>query len=1002
MPELDMTAPGFKLHRQPAEIARDNSVLIRAHIHSPPGFSNLSADPSQVYTASSQALFVPSGKRYRASSSPSIIWEYDPDSTTTPNQPIYLDHFQSPIIMDSPDTPRMLTARPRLSASPPIDPKEDRIKRKLNARKRTKTGCLTCRKRRIKCDEGKPTCKNCIKSKRNCDGYSQRVIFKEPIGSMSAPFNTNAFAGSSNLGEDSMSNQQDGQVSRMALQAIAPRPPGYHINPSLHISHRQEGVPTTTEQRRQNPHSSFPLRFSEDDNAGEGPSRTAVLDNTAAFYSQPSGLSQLPHHYRAGPEPQQLASQNDNAGEGSSSTNRVGSLVAVDSNPLGSLLPPDDQDENRSLPDSVHDYQEAQSIVVPATTAELQHLSATEVRTFGAYSTSRAVSAYLDHPHAPNFWHPGLRDIFMHFINVTGPTISLYEPQAFERGEPSKEHTAGHGLWKSAFPQMALRHPALLQAMLALASLQLAKLQNYPETAALKHYHLALRRITRIMMSEMRRTHPATLAATLLLGYFEVWTADHTKWSQHLLGARILFSEIPLKAMVRRCLPIKRWRQFERQRRNINPYFPGLLPQLQPASALDYRLLSTLTGIKVTSEDYGDITPQYLDPRSLPVSDKDVENFDIYCDLFWWYCKMDVYQSFLGGTKLFMEYEYWTQCPPRAPVSKPETAFGTYDHLVLLLGRLADFSFKDRLRKHKAEKAAKARTGGAAPGSPNTFPGMLPIQGKVRVPTGFGEPRQTTPQSDSHEDVDPQVSFQAALREWESIRQAFDVFRNHLGPEFESLDAGYGDLMDTPFGSAVQYRSYAISGIWMNYYMGLINLFRSHPEMPPASLQAAGLQAAKTHNYAVEIGRIAAGVVLDLSHVAEINTLLAAALIESSFCLFVAAVQYGDSDQRKWLVRRMFDVSRLTGWQSARQIAGGCESSWIKAHEMKRGPPYTRTTLFNSQSIWDNPRRIDDRIREISQGEEEPLVLQNADRANYALGLLAVEEDLEVLKLEDR
>ncbi|KAF2106959.1 hypothetical protein BDV96DRAFT_311431 [Lophiotrema nucula] len=49
-------------------------------------------------------------------------------------------------------------------------------------RKRTKTGCLTCRKRRIKCGEERPTCANCIKSKRQCEGYNQRVTFKPPKG----------------------------------------------------------------------------------------------------------------------------------------------------------------------------------------------------------------------------------------------------------------------------------------------------------------------------------------------------------------------------------------------------------------------------------------------------------------------------------------------------------------------------------------------------------------------------------------------------------------------------------------------------------------------------------------------------------------------------------------------------------------------------------------------------------------------------------------------------
>ncbi|KAF7196490.1 putative transcriptional regulatory protein C15D4.02 [Pseudocercospora fuligena] len=54
---------------------------------------------------------------------------------------------------------------------------------KKEIKRRTKTGCLTCRKRRIKCDEGQPTCRNCFKSKRECLGYDP--IFK----SQSSPAN---------------------------------------------------------------------------------------------------------------------------------------------------------------------------------------------------------------------------------------------------------------------------------------------------------------------------------------------------------------------------------------------------------------------------------------------------------------------------------------------------------------------------------------------------------------------------------------------------------------------------------------------------------------------------------------------------------------------------------------------------------------------------------------------------------------------------------------------
>ncbi|KAK3708904.1 hypothetical protein LTR37_011234 [Vermiconidia calcicola] len=48
---------------------------------------------------------------------------------------------------------------------------------KKDIKRRTKTGCLTCRKRRIKCDESHPACRNCQKSKRECLGYDP--IFKQ-------------------------------------------------------------------------------------------------------------------------------------------------------------------------------------------------------------------------------------------------------------------------------------------------------------------------------------------------------------------------------------------------------------------------------------------------------------------------------------------------------------------------------------------------------------------------------------------------------------------------------------------------------------------------------------------------------------------------------------------------------------------------------------------------------------------------------------------------------
>lgn len=233
---------------------------------------------------------------------------------------------------------------------------------------------------------------------------------------------------------------------------------------------------------------------------------------------------------------------------------------------------------------------------------------------------------------------------------------------------------------------LSLQHPGLLHAMLALASLQVCHIQGTPATAAHKHYHVAIRRVAKNVKTDSRRLHPATLSATLLLAYFEVWNSEHTRWASHLYGARTLFAEMSLRSMGRRCLPVQslRARQAIAQAWDLAG-MGGALPD--DPNGLDYDLITTITGFRVTPDDYGLRDAQVLDQTDTSVTDKDIETFENFRDLFWWYCKMDVYQTILGGTKLLyvfishpcasskinkasMEYEHWTQCLPRAPVSK--------------------------------------------------------------------------------------------------------------------------------------------------------------------------------------------------------------------------------------------------------------------------------------------------------------------------------------------
>ncbi|EEP80849.1 conserved hypothetical protein [Uncinocarpus reesii 1704] len=53
-------------------------------------------------------------------------------------------------------------------------------KRKRVFSNRTKTGCMTCRRRKKKCDEQHPACNNCIRGNFPCEGYSARSTWQKP------------------------------------------------------------------------------------------------------------------------------------------------------------------------------------------------------------------------------------------------------------------------------------------------------------------------------------------------------------------------------------------------------------------------------------------------------------------------------------------------------------------------------------------------------------------------------------------------------------------------------------------------------------------------------------------------------------------------------------------------------------------------------------------------------------------------------------------------------
>lgn len=80
----------------------------------------------------------------------------------------------SPYMQMMPHAPAYeYSAKERMSPAPrhQPDPNHALVNKRCIIKRRTRTGCLTCRKRRIKCDERKPHCFNCERSKKLCLGY---------------------------------------------------------------------------------------------------------------------------------------------------------------------------------------------------------------------------------------------------------------------------------------------------------------------------------------------------------------------------------------------------------------------------------------------------------------------------------------------------------------------------------------------------------------------------------------------------------------------------------------------------------------------------------------------------------------------------------------------------------------------------------------------------------------------------------------------------------------
>ncbi|KAL9636002.1 MAG: hypothetical protein Q9164_003104 [Protoblastenia rupestris] len=647
----------------------------------------------------------------------------------------------------------------------------------MKARKRTKTGCLSeysirtarviladtltaCRKRRIKCGEERPTCKNCTKSKRECEGYIPRVVFKEPAGGSGgpaqAPFFTTQGYGSSDpatMFGDGSGVSTDGA----SYPAIAPRPSmergntglglaagseSYWVQPDQHTAATYTYVtqPYTTGMTAP-PLSNVPPHlinaYPSPDNGiipndygtstgyhGFRPDVIAMTSNTG-FENNQIPTNPWPYSPEASepsitqPSPAHAPihfTRDDSAGRQQSHNQPSHNLRQAPPYNIGERVLPFSND--LAYQERIARPQEtvAQDLVARQFQGQIQpygypaassswfdeppddwfdvesededprsksDTSPSDLGMMIAMSAQknngniRSMTNFLNEPNVLAAYHPAyaaspLRDaqtarIFCHFITATGPTLHVCErhpsnPAVIFSGRPVPK--SQQSLWSYTLPMMALHHQGLLHAMLAMSSLHIAKLQQSSPTPSLRHYHYALRRVAKALGNQKKRRDPATLAATMLLGFYEVTTAEHNKWNSHLSGARELVTDIPFAKLTKRAEAYRRRQEeaeanaYQRQNDHGSSHFPSRRVSGSLSSRLerqlDRGLISTIMGWETNYDNSGEVLDanwSSLDSEE-PITLREVEEYEVSLDLFWWYAKQDMYQSVISGNRL--------------------------------------------------------------------------------------------------------------------------------------------------------------------------------------------------------------------------------------------------------------------------------------------------------------------------------------------------------------
>lgn len=140
-----------------------------------------------------------------------------------------------------------------------------------------------------------------------------------------------------------------------------------------------------------------------------------------------------------------------------------------------------------------------------------------------------------------------------------------------------------------------------------------------------------------------------------------VMTAEHVKWSTHLVGGAQLLAELDFPALTQEVRRLKA-AQNAQESRFLYQNPDMLIDQKKFDQKLkqnmmmpDESLVSTIVGKKVSYDDFGRIiedADMRQEKKSGLLDKLDLRTYETLQDLYWWYARQDAFQSMVSGNPL--------------------------------------------------------------------------------------------------------------------------------------------------------------------------------------------------------------------------------------------------------------------------------------------------------------------------------------------------------------